>query len=90
MEQRTIEEITNKIDDLQKEKHKLLHHRSIVQDEYNQLRRAEIELQQEKLEIMKKRQDLKIRLDKARALIDENEIEIKRNTNAFFKEKGGY
>lgn len=80
-------EIDNHIDEIEKEVKRLLIHQGVIQDEYNLLRRQEIEKAQEKLEIVKQKQDLKIRLDKAKSIISDMEAEIKLERRSFWNAK---
>ena len=84
---RTSVEIDNGIDEKEKEHKKYMQHKGIIQDEYNQLKRDEIELQQQKLEITEKRQDLKIRLDEARSILSDIKAEIKLERRVFCQTK---
>lgn len=81
---RTSTEIDLRIDEIEKEVKVLFLHRGTVQDEYNKLRRQEIELMQQKLEITKKKQDIKIELDKAKSIVDDMEREIKLERRRFW------
>jgi uncharacterized protein (DUF3084 family) len=84
---RTSTEIDCEIDKLERDMKKYISHKGVIQDEYNQLKRDEIEIQQQKLEITKQRQDLKIRLDKARSLISDIESQIKLERRMFWTAK---
>lgn len=75
------------IDEIEKEVKRLLIHKGVVNDEYNQLRKQEIEFTMQKLEITKQKQDLKIRLDKAKSIIDDMEREIKIERRLFWLAK---
>lgn len=84
VDNRSAEEIDNGINTIEKEVKRLLLIRGTIQDEYNRLKRDEIELDQKKLEIKKQRQDLKIRLDKSRSIIGDMEMEIKLERRKFW------
>jgi hypothetical protein len=84
---RTSVEIDQYIDEKEREHKKYLAAKGVIQDEYNELKRAEIELQQQKLEITRQRQELKIRLDKARSVLSDLEAEIKLERRAFWTAK---